>query len=64
MLARLTDRQWDDAFRAAGYSPDIRARYIRKIKSNIREGLDLRTRGERGDARATPSELEGSLSHD
>jgi hypothetical protein len=63
-LARLTDRQWDDAFRAAGYSPDMRARYIRKIKSNIREGLALRTRGERADARERPSALEGSTTHD
>ena len=35
----LTDTQWDDAFRAADYSPDVRARYIKKIKAKIAEGL-------------------------
>src|SRR5687768_7134151 len=39
LLNRLTDAQWDDAFRSADYSPDIRARYIRKIKAKIAEGL-------------------------
>ena len=37
-LDRLSDAQWDDAFRAAGYSPDVRARFIKKIKSKIAEG--------------------------
>ena len=39
LLNRLTDAQWDAAFRAADYSPDVRARYIRKIKAKIAEGL-------------------------
>jgi hypothetical protein len=39
LLHRVTDAQWDDAFRAAEYSPDIRARFIRKIKAKIAEGL-------------------------
>ena len=39
LLSRLTDAQWDDAFRAADYSPDVRARYIKKIKAKIAEGL-------------------------
>ncbi|HEY0284965.1 MAG TPA: hypothetical protein VGC23_06210, partial [Vicinamibacterales bacterium] len=39
LLNRLTDAQWDDAFRAADYSPDVRARFIRKIKAKIAEGL-------------------------
>ena len=30
---------WDDAFRAADYSPEVRARYIKKIKAKIAEGL-------------------------
>ena len=29
----------DDAFRAADYSPEVRARYIKKIKAKIAEGL-------------------------
>jgi hypothetical protein len=39
LFARITDAQWDDAFRAADYAPEIRARYIRKIKAKIAEGL-------------------------
>jgi hypothetical protein len=43
-LARLTDRQWDDAFRAGGYGEAVRGRYIAKIKSKIQEGLALEQR--------------------
>jgi len=39
LLSRVTDSQWEDAFRAADYSPEERARYIRKIKAKIAEGL-------------------------
>ena len=39
LLSRVTDAQWDDAFRAADYSPDVRARFIKKIKAKIAEGL-------------------------
>ncbi len=39
LLGRVTDAQWEDAFRSADYSPDVRARYIRKIKAKIAEGL-------------------------
>ena len=42
LLNRLSDAQLDDAFRAADYAPDIRQRYIAKIRSKIREGLALR----------------------
>ncbi len=38
-LSRISDAQWNDAFRAADYEPEIRARYIRKIKAKIAEGL-------------------------
>ena len=41
LFARLSDRQLDDAFRAAGYSDDERARYVAKVKSKIAEGLAL-----------------------
>ncbi len=40
-LARLTDEQWDAAFRAGNYPADVRQRYIAKIKSKIAEGLAL-----------------------
>jgi hypothetical protein len=39
LLNRVTDAQWDDAFRAADYSPEVRARFVRKIKAKIAEGL-------------------------
>jgi hypothetical protein len=39
LLNKLTDKQWDDAFRAADYSPEVRARFIKKIKAKIAEGL-------------------------
>ena len=41
LLARLSDRQWDDAFWAGGYDPDERRRYIVRIKSKIGQGLAL-----------------------
>lgn len=47
LLARLSDEQWDDAFRAAGYDSTQRERYIAKMKSKIAEGLALR--GSAGD---------------
>jgi hypothetical protein len=40
-LGALSDAQWADAFRAAGYSPDRAARYLRKIKSEMAEGAAL-----------------------
>jgi len=42
-MARLTDAQWDDIFRAAGYPEDQRRRYIARVKSKVAEGLALRS---------------------
>jgi hypothetical protein len=39
LLSQITDAQWQDAFRAAEYAPDVSARFIRKIKAKIAEGL-------------------------
>jgi hypothetical protein len=39
LLNRVTDAQWDDAFRAADYRPEVRARFVKKIKAKIAEGL-------------------------
>jgi hypothetical protein len=41
-LARLTDRQWRDAFRAGAYESSIADRYIARLKAKIAEGLALR----------------------
>jgi hypothetical protein len=40
-LRRLTDTQWDAAFRAGGYAPDVSNRFIRRFKQKIEEGLAL-----------------------
>jgi hypothetical protein len=49
LMDRLSPAQLDDAFRAAGYPPEIRARYVRKIRQKIQEGLALETLAERRD---------------
>lgn len=41
-LAALTDRQWQDAFRAGGYDPALATRFIRRMKQKIAEGLALK----------------------
>jgi hypothetical protein len=41
-MARLTDRQWRDAFRAGGYETSVADRYIRRLKARIAEGLAIR----------------------
>jgi hypothetical protein len=41
LLARLSDAQLHDAFRAGGYPRDQAARYVAKIKAKIAEGLAL-----------------------
>jgi hypothetical protein len=38
LLARLTDRQWADAFRGAGYEPPVANRFIRRLHEKIAEG--------------------------
>jgi len=45
LLARLTDRQWHDAFRAGGYPTDVADRFIRKIRSNIEAAQSLGVEG-------------------
>jgi hypothetical protein len=40
-LARLSDRQWEEAFRAADYPPELAQRFIRRFKAKIAEGLAL-----------------------
>jgi hypothetical protein len=48
LLSRLTDPQWTDAFRAAGYDTGHAERFIRKIHEKIAEGLDTtRSNGRR-----------------
>jgi len=42
-LAALSDRQWSDASKAGGYTPEQAARYVKKIRSKIDQGLALTT---------------------
>jgi hypothetical protein len=41
LFARLSDRQLNDAFRAAGYVESHRERYIRKIREKVAQGAAL-----------------------
>jgi OmcA/MtrC family decaheme c-type cytochrome len=41
LMSRLSDEQWESAFRAGGYDADETARFVRKIKSKIAQGLDI-----------------------
>lgn len=41
-MARLTDAQWRDAFRAGNYADPIADRYMARIKEKIADGLALR----------------------
>lgn len=41
-LERLTDRQWTDAFRAGGIEGPLAARFIRRMKQKISEGLAVK----------------------
>jgi hypothetical protein len=41
LLARLSDRQWHDAFRAGGFDEQESERYIRRLKQKVAEGLSL-----------------------
>lgn len=45
LLARLSDQQWHDAFRAAGYPPEHAARYVKKLKEKVAQGLALPAAG-------------------
>lgn len=40
-LAQLSQRQWQDAFRAGGYGEAEAARYIKRLREKIDEGLQL-----------------------
>lgn len=41
-LARLSDRQWHDAFRAGGFAPSVSERFIQRMKQKINDGLALK----------------------
>jgi hypothetical protein len=41
LLGRLTREQWDEAFRAGGYAPAVRERFIGRLLDKIEEGRAL-----------------------
>lgn len=41
LLGRLSDKQWSDAFRAAGYEPATANRFIAKLKEKVEQGKAL-----------------------
>jgi hypothetical protein len=41
LLGQLSDRQWQEAFRAGGYHPDVAARFIRVLENRIAAGRQL-----------------------
>jgi len=41
LLGRLSDKQMRDAFRAAGYEPDMAARFIARLREKIQQGRSL-----------------------
>lgn len=48
LFDKLSDAQFDDAFRAAEYPKDLRERFIRKIREKVRQGLALEAKEGRG----------------
>jgi hypothetical protein len=46
LFARLSDQQWQDAFRAAGYPESLSTRFIAKLKAKVQEGLALGARAQ------------------
>jgi len=44
LLAQLSQKQWQDAFRAGGFAPADAERFIRKLRERIQQGRDLRGR--------------------
>jgi hypothetical protein len=43
LLAQLTDAQWDEAFRAGGYDPEVAAHFKKALRSRIDQGKSLMT---------------------
>jgi hypothetical protein len=44
LLGRLSDKQWQDAFRAGGYEPAVANRFIAKLREKIDQGKALASR--------------------
>jgi hypothetical protein len=51
LLGQLSDRQWQDAFRAGGYEPAVASRFIRKLREKVEQGRGITRVAARGDGR-------------
>ena len=49
LLGRLSDKQWQDAFRAGGYEPEVANRFITRLRAKIEEGKALGRRAANDD---------------
>ena len=56
LMAQISDRQLDAAFRAGGYEPAVRARFVTKLKEKIAQGLALAPGAANGDRGAASRE--------
>jgi hypothetical protein len=45
LIGGLSDRQWQDAFRAGGYPPNVARRFISILRSRVAEGQRIGTTG-------------------
>ena len=45
LIGGLSDRQWQDAFRAGGYPPNVAGRFISILRSRVAEGQRIGTTG-------------------
>jgi hypothetical protein len=41
LLGRLSERQWNDAFRAAGYEPHVADEFIRMLRTKLQQGRSV-----------------------
>jgi hypothetical protein len=48
LLGRLSEGQWQDAFRAGGYEPDAAARFIGKLRASVTAGQRIGTAADVG----------------
>lgn len=44
LLARLSERQWREAFRAGGYDPETADRFVRTLQKRIAQGRHVTRR--------------------
>ena len=51
LLGQLSVRQWNDAFRAGGYDPDVAARYVDLLRGRVARGREIAASDQRTERR-------------